>query len=283
MTNHKKYGIIILHNNVCFKIIILKDDENMNKYERWVDELSKTLINNLENKLIFEKKVQVLETTVKVQKDYSTIARVITEGGDKFKLILEINEEDDERFIQFVICHELWHLLFAVIGKLIISQYSASDDSLAVTNVQRESEGKRYGEFFEEMLCDYLGLRLLWLYYAGKYTMAELKCFVYSVRSDPVYNENKYEFTKNIISHFGEVDVFDTYSKDTSYPDNILLYTIITGNLNLLINDYDECMGKGAWKRFMNHFENYILFDDESSKQFISIEMKRFKLIDELK
>ena len=114
--------------------------------------------------------------------------------------------------------------------------------------------------------------------------MAELKCFVYSVRkNDPVYNSEKYDFTKNIISNFGEVDVFDTYSKDTSYPDNILLYTVITGNLNLLINDYDECMGKGAWKRFMNHFENYILFDDESSKQFIAIEMKRFKLIDELK
>lgn len=251
-----------------------------------VSKVQSVIIDSLNNQMLFKEKINLLQLKIKEIRGDTEGQLISNVSEDRFEMRLSINPKDDEKLINFVIAHEHFHLLFVCINKLKLSGYCQTDDSFSHTSIVRKSEEEKcyYGIWLEEMLCDFLSLETIYRLYDKKYNHSELLDIVYSKKSQ-MYNTEHYYLTKNFVQQFGKIPTgkFDAYpSCSTTSPDNILLYTAITDSLNLLVNDYDDCMGNGAWMRFNREFDKYILTSDENSKKFIDIEMQRFSMIDNI-
>lgn len=257
-----------------------------NKYIMWFNEIIKLMVSMLNNKFIFEKKIELLSLKTFITTE-STNGLLLSKD-EKYDIAMSINPKDDEAYIRFVFGHELAHLLFRPINKLKLSGYSATDESFGYTYIQRKSEsGRIYGMYLEELICDYIALELTYRSY-DKYSRNELKEMVYSIpKQENYFTKENLKLTEQFVSLFGEelkdLDKIDSYPKgDIVAPDNIFLYTISTGDLSLLVNDYDQCMGNGAWKRLNICFDNFFIDNSKvDDKEFIETEFKRFKMLKE--
>ena len=251
------------------------------KYFNLIIELANFMLENLNNQLLFSEKIKLLEINIK-ETEGKTEGKLISESDNNLTLFLSINPNNNEMFIKLVIFHELFHLLFRDINKLKISGYCSTDDSFSFTNIIRvcnDTKKTKYGFSLEELLCDFLGIEMLHRLYNKKYTYYDLLNIVYEKDNHTYFCKENYYLTKNIVKQFGNLpsNKLDEYSDGR--PDNLLLYTVINNSLNLLVNDYDDCMGKESWKRFNVELDKYVFFNIKKSKKIINIEMKRFSML----
>ena len=251
---------------------------------KWFEDLSTLFLSSLNNQLIFEKK---LESVKFLCYETNEVTHGLMEGIDKkvFNISIWYNPTEDKKFIQFTIAHELTHLLFSVPNILGISGYCSTDNSFSVTSVTREIEAKQYGNKTEELLCDYFAIELVYRYNNNEGTREDLTKTLYSKVFNKFTEENYY-MIKKIVNLFGDdisnLEKFDDFNSEDGYsPKNLLLYGAITNTLNLLVNDYDDCMGKNSWRRLNMYLTDFVCYNsDKDIKNAIDIEINRFKLID---
>lgn len=255
------------------------------KYVTWFKEVSKVLESLLNNRLVFSKKLELLDFGFFEIFEELTSGNTVAIAGDSYSITLAINPDDDELFIKSIMAHELAHLLFSATNLLIMSDYCSTDDSFSLTYVQRKISDSvdTYGSALEEMLCDYISVEILYKHFEGKYTREEIVDNIYSETITGFTREN-YNIVSKIVNLFGkelkECEKIDSYSSNGNYdrPDNLLLYTAVTGSMALLVNDYDECMGHGAWQQLNKAFDKYALDNsNDELKEFIDNELNRFE------
>ncbi|CDC80242.1 unknown [Clostridium sp. CAG:465] len=248
------------------------------KYFDFIIEIGNQIIKSLNNSLLFSTKFEMMQVTIEYSDDEKTNGKLISMPDMEYEMKLTVNPNDKEEYIKFIIGHELFHFLFRNINKVMISDYCSSDDSFAETNVRRIKDGKEYGIFLEEKLCDFLSLEILSKLYKEKYTKYDLIKMVYNGKYE-VKDLSIYQMLSQIIETFGKLpsDKLDEYTeKEVS---NLLLYTAITGSMSLLINDFEECMGKESWKRFNDNFDLFCITAKLQYSKFIFAELQRFKFI----
>ena len=262
------------------------EHESLRKYFEFAERMGELLLTHLNNWLVFKQKLDILEVTVNISHG-NTEAFFITKNS-KYSLLLVVNPKDDERLIKFIIAHDLAHLLFAPVNKLNLSGYCATDESFDVTSIKRISNGvEEYGNILEELVCDYIALKVLMIdYYPFEYD--ELLDIVFSKKRDfRFFKENLY-LIEEIISKFGVLPEispsfkFDNYieNKTGAQPVNFFMYAAITGIMNLFVNEYDSLMGMGAWKKFNQNLESFVLDNTNiEAKKIIDIEMKRYSMM----
>lgn len=258
------------------------EEFSLEKYFENVKMIGNLLLNSLNNQLMFKQKLQVLEITINKSRNEKTDAFLMRKN-EEFELLIIINPNDSIIKINFIIAHEMAHLLFSICNKLRISGYCSTDDSFDFTSVRRICNGEEYGNALEEMLCDYIALELLHKYYNDEYTRENLIDIVYSEERG-VHVKDNFNLTLKLISLFGNTysSKFDAVlenSNDCASPENLLLYTVVTGALNLLINEFDTLMGNGSWKRLNQKFEMLASKERDDAKKIIDIEMKRFSMM----
>lgn len=248
-------------------------------YYGWLEEMSTEILKMLNNNILFEKKLEKLKKTIFITLNGTNGVTLC--DGTKFEICIDVNPNDTEMFIKLVMAHELAHLLFASINNLPIAGYCASDDSFELSFIKRKtSDGDVYGEDLEELICDYIAVELVKRNFKNKFSSETICEIVFNEKEKQLYN-----CTKKIVELFGEDisanDKIDSYPQNEKLvqPDNLFLYNIATGTINVLINDYDECMGKGAWKRLNEEISKYKNENCSSAKEFLEIEMKRFLLL----
>lgn len=247
-----------------------------NKYINFISEVSKAFISNLNNNLLLKSKLKEMQITIDYTNSHLTSAKLISDAGCFYEMALCINENDSEEYIKFVIGHEIAHLLFRDINMLRTSCYCPSDDSFAETYVRRQTpDGKTYGCWLEELLCDYLSLVILSKIYEKRYSMEELVNMVETETN----NYSTYDLTEKLICTFGK----PIYDKLDAFKDgeveNILLYTAITGSINVFITEYEELMGKNSWKLLNNYIDLYCITKENEYLLSIFSELDRYKRI----
>ena len=239
----------------------------------------------LNNKFIFEKKCDLLKVYFIKEETSRTHATTKETFKGTYEIIISFNELDSKNFISFVMAHELSHLLFTTINQINISDYCASDDSFAKTNVVRISKNQEYGNVLEEVIGDYFALEVVYRLNNFSISKDELIKEFYIFHSEPFTSTN-IEYMSKIITMFGadisSCDKLDDIVENgqNATPKNLFTYAITTGVLGLLINDYDECMGKEAWKNFVKKLDTFFSDNnDKSSKENIDVELLRFKIL----
>ncbi len=248
------------------------------KYINFISEVSKEFISNLNNNLLLKSKLKQMQITIDYTNTDLTSAKLGSTADCFYEMVLHINENenDSEEYIKFIIGHEIAHLLFRDINMLRISCYCSSDDSFAETYVRRQTpDGKGYGFWLEELLCDYLSLVILSKIYEKRYSIEELVNMVETETN----NYSTYELTEKLICTFGKTiyDKLDAF-KDAEV-ENILLYTAITGSINVFITQYEEIMGKNSWKLLNNYIDLYCITKENEYLLSISAELDRYKRI----
>lgn len=247
-----------------------------NKYINFISEVSKEFISNLYNNLLLKSKLKQMRITIDYTNTDLTSAKLESTADCFYEMVLYINENDSEEYIKFIIGHEIAHLLFRDINMLRISCYCSSDDSFAETYVRRQTpDGKGYGFWLEELLCDYLSLVILSKIYEEKYSIEELVNMVETGTN----NYSTYDLTEKLICTFGKTisDKFDAFKDGEA--ENILLYTAITGSINFFITEYEEIMGKNSWKLLNNYIDLYCTTKENEYLLSIFSELDRYKRI----
>lgn len=250
---------------------------NVKLYDKWFNEIVERYLQKLtEGRFLFEAKLNKLVKEYVVipenerDEDYHSnggfFNKIESEKG-KIGICYFINPDDPDIFIQFVIAHELAHLLFWN-GNISFADYCEADDSYAISYVEREDSNGKYGLGLEECLADYMALVIICLIYPNL-SKEEILQQLIDVEADSRIANGLIEITEKIIKLFDaeeqEIELHDPFdsivlNKDNGkcYPKNIFLYSICTGYLSQAISDFDRLYGEGAWKRLNKKINKYI-------------------------
>ena len=242
-------------------------------YMKWFDEVKTTYLSMLNNRIVFEKKLEMLEVRFSDSDTTAGLFLAKTEKKVILNIFLEIAKNDSKLEVMHLVAHELTHLLFAETDKLGFNGYSANDDSVSVSHIKRKVLGtdQIYGMAFEEGLCEYIAFSVVKNIFKNVYTENEIISKIYKNKDE---KDKKY-FTafllmREIVKYFGneidsKIDELE-FSEKFKSPKNYLLYTAATGTLSIFINDFEACTYKGAWQKLNKLFEE---FWNDNSKIFI--------------
>lgn len=258
-----------------------KIDLGYERYYETTKNIANLLLQQISQKMIFKAKLNALKTNVKGFEG-NTQGSFTAKREDNIVVDLYVNKNDNPLLIEIVIAHELTHLLFAVFANY--ADYCATDESFAVSSVERKAKGVKYGKWLEEELCNYIAIDIVYKLHKKNVSKEEL---IKVLDTDAYkFSKSNYNLVEKVIKMFERVEVteddkYDDYvftKTGTIIQKNHFLYGICTGHLNVIVNDFDECMGKGAWKRFCTNLDTY--FEDNSKEYLlnkIQLEMDVFK------
>ena len=251
-----------------------KREEN---YMKWFDEVKTTYLSMLNNRIVFEKKLEMLD--VKFFDGNSTSGMLLPTINTKvyYDFCMEVNKNDSKVTIMYFMAHELTHLLFAETDLLQFTGYSSNDDSVSVSHVRRKlyKTSEIYGTAFEEELCEYIAFSVVKHIFKDTYTENEIMKLTCQNEVGK-FTYNNFLLMQEIIKYFGseitdKIDEIEVLSETVKKPGNYLLYTATSGTLNILINDFDDYTYKGAWLKLNKLFEEYW---NDNSKVYLRRQIK---------
>lgn len=235
--------------------------------------IGEQICSRLNLKMVYKAKLEKVRLSIHDGKETNCLLINLSENELIAFFIFNENDLKDETWIAFCFAHELAHLLFTRFDYL--GDFCESDETYAYTNVQRSSNGERYGVALEELLCDYIAIDIVSK--VENKTKAEVKEHLISKYNKRV-NQKNLDLTEKILSMFSQAPLEDDDFYDEIIVDedgimqkNLLLYEAVHGyDMSSLVTDYDRAMGSGAWKR-LNHFLDKYFFE-ESQMDFSQIE-----------
>ena len=244
-------------------------DKSLERFKPIVLEAAKILENDLNNKVIFTLKLQLVNVYI----GFASSSKKHTTGlcyknGDILHIAIFINPQDPLDYIAFVISHELGHLLWKKMTDVLSMTGKANDGSTEITSVLRiTSYLEQYGRQLEEELCDIIGIR-------------DIKKMGFLDFSDLLNKElQKRMAVESFISTFGsrldECDCIDAYeNKDDGFAiKNSFWYFAVTSGLSQIVNHYDDVMGENAYYNLCEAL-------DENDLGYFKGEIRRFQNIE---
>ena len=225
-----------------------------------LEELAESVIELYKSKLFyfsfFEMKLRCLTVTIY---DGSEIVGLYMRKNSNLDILFMMPIDVNEKDFCFALAHELGHLCFDPVN--IEHDYCESDASVQITNIIRKSDdGKEYGKNLEESLADFFAVNIVALMYNMSYDEAKKSI------PDNLFSREKLELAEKIIKMFSkkDFDKEDFFDQKIICDENcvtdknaLLSEAISGGNMSTVIEDYDECMGKGAWKYLITLFDSY--------------------------
>ncbi len=244
------------------------------EYTELVHSMTDILMESLFRKVLLWCKLRRLTVTIKNGEKVKAHCKHEFEFSGElfFKIYIEVPETDVHLF-EFVFAHELMHLLFT--RDDLLNDFSPTDDTYAAnTTIQRMNGTLRYGREFEEMVANYMALRIMMK--LNGISCEEAKSHVPDRHLFP----RCFTLAEMIIEAFDDTFEFGLDTELYNRNNPLLFEVCESGNLSSIIQEYDLYMGKGSWMDLMISFENYANDKkDEQSKKTVLYEVERFNRI----
>lgn len=233
--------------NICLK------EARLQKYQDMVKAIAEEYCKRLNNSFLFEMKVSSLQ--VDMMSTQELTAGVCRKIGNRWQIILAMNEKNGEAYIAFVIAHEFAHLLFQKVSDVLCVTGKASDGSTELTSITRiSSNGLVYGRELEEHCADILAL-----YIIQKMGYSLEDDFL---KDDLAKTEEMREEIKKLISVFGKEiesgEFIDDYSVDANgygVVSNVFWYYAVNNSLAEIVRSYDDFMGDNKFSELCEAFD----------------------------
>ncbi len=200
--------------------------------------------------------------------------------GDRLctEVHLSVNLADSPKFIAFVFAHELSHMLLNIqLDRCRIGDGSKEGCRPALSCVNRflPPEPEVFGEGMEESIADALAMyvvsRCRFSDTAGTYAQQvsqwhHRQAFAHLLAAafgDPLMN-CKYidEFTKTVVpEQYQEARVTEEGIEEDpqefvrSEIRNVFWYCVVINQFHMIIDAYNDAMGKGAWRELCRHMD----------------------------
>ncbi len=230
-------------------------NKRLQKYQDMVKTIAEEYCKRLNNSFLFEMKVSSLQVEI-MGTSQDLTAGVCRKLGNKWQIVLAINEKNGDNYIAFVISHEFAHLLFQKVSDILCVTGKASDGSTELTSITRiSSSGTVYGRELEEQCADLVALFII-------------KKLGYSVEDDFLQEDlakttEIREYVEQLISVFGDElnsgDFIDDYRVDESgcgVVTNLFWYYVVTNSLSEIVKSYDNIMGNNKFFELCGAFDN---------------------------
>lgn len=234
------------------------------------------------SKEVFEAKLKKLRVKMELTEDKESSGYLERNIPKKTStLYLGINPKDGFDFISFIMCHELYHLLYSSISPVMGTGYNASDTSYSVNHIIR------YNYVHDETIGSQLNEQIANLFAYETVLHDKSICEVPSKKFKEVQNliEGPMKSIKRLIAAF-QIDEHTSYSLEDGkiingifVPNNLFVYGITTGKSELFVRRYEEIMGDYAWGKLNKMIDKFFTSYDIKYGIAIRKELEQFERI----
>lgn len=248
-------------------------------YQFWLERIisiAGAILSLYSKKLLFETKLQVVRQNITIQETAgkSEGKLVVNEQHESFELFIKVNSNDRREFIDVIICHEFYHLAFALLQK----DFCTTDNTGAVTSIIRmDGDGDLYGEGLEELLCNYFAVLTV-----NKIFGTPIEDLLEVLFNEGHGGEYTYRLIEELVNLFSDEKFALNGAFDVDYesrmPKNFFVSSVMSGIPAVFITQiYDPYMGNGWWRYLCELFDEYYQNMSKQTAKSIREELKRYK------
>jgi len=260
-----------------------KMDQSLLIYKEELKENAKRINKRLNfSREVFEAKCKKVRVHMELTPDEESRGFLEKDFQNKTtKLCLTINPNDGFDFISFIMCHELYHLLYSPMSPMTGTGYNPSDQSCSINHIMRYnfSRGEVIGSQLNEQIANLFAYETI---LHDKSICEEPSKKFKEIMS---FIDGPMKPIKKLISAF-QIDTQSSYCLEAGkmvdglfVPNNLFTYGITTGKSELFVRKYEEIMGAYSWGRLNKKIDTfYTSFDLEDGKQ-IKRELEQFERV----